>query len=182
MARHLRARRVAAGLGLSAFALLAASDRAVAAPQASAPAVPPVLPLPVQVPQLPVNLPELPPLLDAAPGEPAGQTTATTTRPRSTPRPRTSPAVPPPPSAGTAAAAPPVAARPEPRPSLHARGPEQEPVAKVISQAGRSARQFSLPLGMAGVITAFLGVQACLDRRDPKLAKAPLTDEVLGFS
>ena len=177
---HFRVQRVVAALGLTTFALLGASAQAGAA--ASEPSSPPLLPVPVTIPQLPVSLPELPPLVNGGRPEPAGETTATTARPR-TPRPRPSPAVPPPPSAGAQVAPSPGLAGPQARQSARAHVPEDSSTAAVVTmQAVESARQFSLPLGMAGAIAAFLVIQACLDRRDPKLAKAPLTDEVLGFS
>jgi hypothetical protein len=41
---------------------------------------------------------------------------------------------------------------------------------------------FGLPLTVGGLILIVLIVQGRLDRRDPKLATAPITDEVLQFS
>lgn len=43
-----------------------------------------------------------------------------------------------------------------------------------------AARAF--PLGLLAAVALFLLVQSRIDRRDPKLAASPMTDEVLGFS
>ena len=39
----------------------------------------------------------------------------------------------------------------------------------------------SLPLALMAALTGFLALQAFMDRRDPKLAAAPVGDEVLSF-
>ena len=183
MARHFRLRTAAAALGLTASALLAGSSPAHAAEPAPQPLLPPVqVTVPPVSVDLPVQLPDLAPVLGGDQRPPAGGTTATTTRPRPrTARPRPGPVLPPPPP--PAAPATDRLGQPQARLSAAVRLPDEGPTAAMVTQqAARAARQFSLPLGMTSMIALFLGFQACLDRRDPKLAHAPLDDEVLGFS
>ncbi|HSH62109.1 MAG TPA: hypothetical protein VK988_21165, partial [Acidimicrobiales bacterium] len=48
--------------------------------------------------------------------------------------------------------------------------------------AVRTAGRFWFPLAIAAALIAFVTLQWFVDRRDPKLAAAPLADEILGFS
>ncbi len=49
-------------------------------------------------------------------------------------------------------------------------------------EALRTAGRFWFPLAIAAALIAFVTLQWFVDRRDPKLAAAPLADEILGFS
>jgi hypothetical protein len=58
-----------------------------------------------------------------------------------------------------------------------------EPADVDLSQAAlRTAGRFWVALAIAGGLIAFVTLQWFVDRRDPKLAGSPLSDEVLGFS
>ncbi len=58
-----------------------------------------------------------------------------------------------------------------------------EPTDVDLSQAAlRTAGRFWVALAIAAALIAFLTLQWFVDRRDPKLAGSPLSDEVLGFS
>jgi hypothetical protein len=155
--------------------------------------VPPVTVPPLQVPevklppvQLPsVNLPPLPVTVPGLLGGPSPQAPPSGAKPQG-----------PPPGggAGTVSAsappappAPPAAGAPAPRvegtsvsrlPGTAApRAPR--PLGRALAE---TVPFFGLPLTVGGLILIFLIVQGRLDRRDPKLATAPITDEVLQFS
>ncbi len=144
-------------------------------------------PLPVQLPvplptevtvTLPPALPELPLVGGDRPARSPG--TSTTPQPRSVPpdnRPTAPAPVPAPAPAPAAGRAGPTSL---PSPNALSGGGEHtwpDPVREVI----RTAARFSLPLGLTAAVIVFLSVQALVDRRDPKLAVAPIEDEVFGF-
>ena len=134
----------------------------------------PPLPLPVVLPsELAVTLP-LPDfsVLSSQPAQPLS----------AEPDPSPPPVVPDPavftPPGPSATALPVLASQPAQPPSAEA-GPTPPPDegGGLVDTAGR----FSLPLGLTAALIAFLAVQALVDRRDPKLAVAPMDDEVFGF-
>lgn len=57
------------------------------------------------------------------------------------------------------------------------------PVASVVVPAVRTASTFVFPIGLAGSVLAFLGLQQRVDATDPKLTAAPLAhdDDVVRF-
>ena len=57
-------------------------------------------------------------------------------------------------------------------------------VARLREATVPAARQFRFPLGLAALVLGFLAVQSRLDRRDPKLAMAPVSvdDDLLHFT
>lgn len=184
MARYGARRWLAAvGLVTAATAYFGAPAGALQAEQLEQP-----LPLPVELsavprtvpltlPPLPVPLPELPPLLGDKPAPRPG--TSTTPQPRSVP-PESRPAAPAPAPAPAPTAA---SARPASAPSPNGPSGAAVDTAQVDldREAVRTARRFALPLGLSASLIAFLAVQARVDRRDPKLAMAPVEDEVFGF-
>lgn len=140
----------------------------VRAPALEAP--PPPLPLPI-----PGAAPVASPAPSGAPGASAGLPTAE-------------------PAAASAPSAPsgaPDASRPPAPPAaggVETVSPDARPVStsrgatNPVREALDAARRFSLPLSLVALVVAFLVVQSRVDRRDPKLAAAPITDDLLGFS
>jgi len=53
---------------------------------------------------------------------------------------------------------------------------------RIGGAAAEAAKQVAFPLALALVVVAFLMVQNRLDRRDPKLAQAPIAPDVLRFA
>jgi uncharacterized membrane protein YtjA (UPF0391 family) len=53
---------------------------------------------------------------------------------------------------------------------------------RIGGAAAEAAKQVAFPLALALVVVAFLMVQNRLDRRDPKLASAPIAPDVLRFA
>jgi hypothetical protein len=53
---------------------------------------------------------------------------------------------------------------------------------RIGGAAAEAARQVAFPLALALLVAAFLMVQNRLDRRDPKLAEAPIAPDVLRFA
>ena len=53
---------------------------------------------------------------------------------------------------------------------------------RIGGAAAEAAKQVAFPLALALVVIAFLMVQNRLDRRDPKLASAPMAPDVLRFA
>jgi len=53
---------------------------------------------------------------------------------------------------------------------------------RIGSAAAEAAKQVAFPLALALVVVAFLMVQNRLDRRDPKLASAPIAPDVRKFA
>ncbi|HSH61709.1 MAG TPA: hypothetical protein VK988_19085, partial [Acidimicrobiales bacterium] len=59
-----------------------------------------------------------------------------------------------------------------------------EPVAaspSLAQSAGSTAKDFSPALVLTGLVVVFLLLQTLFDRRDPKLAAAPMVDELYPF-
>lgn len=61
---------------------------------------------------------------------------------------------------------------------------EQPAVSRLRHATVPAARHFKFPLGLAALVLGFLAVQSRLDRRDPKLAMAPVSidDDLLHFT
>src|SRR5438034_4043969 len=55
-------------------------------------------------------------------------------------------------------------------------------VGRIGGAAAEAAKQVAFPLALALIVVAFLLLQHRLDRRDPKLALAPIVPDVLRFS
>jgi len=51
----------------------------------------------------------------------------------------------------------------------------------LAQETTQAVKEFSLPLGLTAIVVIFLVVQALVDRRDPKLAAAPMVDELYMF-
>ena len=145
------------------------------------PALPVEVPVtvPVTVPTtLPATVPALPPLPPVLGQRPAPSRQPTPPAPArpSTATPETRPAASPPAPTAPPAAPPDVAPL-----SPASQPPVERPRADLAAEAVRTAGRFSLPLGLMTMVTAFLVVQALVDRRDPKLATAPVTDDLYPF-
>ncbi|MBA2752198.1 MAG: hypothetical protein H0U41_08195 [Actinobacteria bacterium] len=55
------------------------------------------------------------------------------------------------------------------------------PSPTLASTAGATAKKFSFPLTLTGLVVVFVLLQTLVDRRDPKLAAAPMIDELYKF-
>jgi hypothetical protein len=143
----------------------AATFRWLIVPQPAPPPPPP----PPPAPPVPAPVaPTVPPVTD-----PPASPTATTPAPIATVPPTTeAPADPTP-----AAASPDGAARPD-RPSGGKLGPLVERAVKILYEVtSRTARHSSLPIASIAALALFVVIQNRIDKRDPKLALAPMTGD-----
>ncbi len=130
----------------------------------------------VLLPPLAVPLPELPPLVGKRPvpqsGSPPEAVASDPGPAASEPRVERAPA--------------PVQSRPNlvaaPRPPQAGALPSPPADSPTLAaSAAATVKKFSFPLALTAMVVVFLLVQALFDRRDPKLAAAPMTDELYVF-
>jgi uncharacterized membrane protein YtjA (UPF0391 family) len=76
----------------------------------------------------------------------------------------------------------PTPASPSSRPVRHATVHGPSLFGRIGGAAAEAAKQVAFPLALALMVVAFLIVQNRLDRRDPKLAQAPIAPDVLRFA